>query len=37
MPFVYELKIAAGEPPREFVQQLVSAGSLVGLGSLSRR
>ena len=32
MPFVYELKIAAGEHPREFVQQLVPAGSLVGTG-----
>ncbi len=32
MPFLYELKIAAGEPPREFIQQLVPAGSLVGTG-----
>ncbi len=32
MPFLYELKIAAGEPERTFVQQLVPAGSLVGTG-----
>ena len=32
MPFMYELKIAAGEPERTFVQQLVPAGSLVGTG-----
>ena len=32
MPFVYELTIAAGEPPREFVQQLASAGSIVSEG-----
>ena len=32
MPFMYELKIAAGEPERMFVQQLVPAGSLVGTG-----
>jgi biotin carboxyl carrier protein len=32
MPFVYEVKIAAEEPPREFVQQLVAAGTLVGAG-----
>lgn len=32
MPFAYELRIAAGEPAREFVQQLAPAGSLVGTG-----
>lgn len=32
MPFVYELTIAAGEPPREFVQQLVPTGSIVNQG-----
>ena len=32
MPFMYELKIAAGEPSYTFVQQLVPAGSLVGTG-----
>ena len=32
MPFIYELKIAAEEPSYTFVQQLVSAGSLVGTG-----
>jgi pyruvate/2-oxoglutarate dehydrogenase complex dihydrolipoamide acyltransferase (E2) component len=32
MPFMYELKIAAEEPSYTFVQQLVSAGSLVGTG-----
>ena len=32
MPFLYELRIAAGEPERTFVQQLVPAGSLVGTG-----
>jgi pyruvate carboxylase len=32
MPFLYELKIAAGEPSYTFVQQLVPAGSLVGTG-----
>ena len=32
MPFVYELKIAQGEPPREFVQKLVPEGSLMGTG-----
>lgn len=32
MPFVYELTVAAGEPPREFVQQLASVGSIVSQG-----
>ncbi len=32
MPFVYELKIAAGLPPYTFVQQLVAIGTLVGTG-----
>ena len=32
MPFLYELKVAAGEPPREFVQRLVPEGSLMGTG-----
>ena len=32
MPFMYELKIAAGEPSYTFVQQLTPAGSLVGTG-----
>lgn len=32
MPFAYELRIASGEPAREFVQQLAPAGSLVGTG-----
>ena len=32
MPFLYDLKLAAGEPERMFVQQLVPAGSLVGTG-----
>lgn len=32
MPFLYELKLAAGEPPFTFVQQLVPAGSLAGTG-----
>ena len=32
MPFVYEIRIAEGEPPREFVQRLVPEGSLVGTG-----
>ena len=32
MPFVYELKIAAGERPSEFVQQLVSKGSVIETG-----
>ena len=32
MPFVYELKIAAGEPSCTFVQQLVSIGSLMEKG-----
>jgi len=32
MPFMYELKIAAGEPSYTFVQQLVPVGSLVGTG-----
>ena len=32
MPFIYELKIAAGEPSYTFVQQLVPAGSLVATG-----
>ena len=32
MPFLYELKIAAGEPSYTFVQQLAPAGSLVGTG-----
>ena len=32
MPFLYELKVAAGEPSYTFVQQLVPAGSLVGTG-----
>ena len=32
MPFIYELKIVAEEPSYTFVQQLVSAGSLVGTG-----
>jgi acetyl/propionyl-CoA carboxylase alpha subunit len=32
MPFMYELRIAAGEPSYTFVQQLVPAGSLVGTG-----
>ena len=32
MPFVYELKLAPAEPPREFVQRLVPEGSLVGTG-----
>lgn len=32
MPFVYELKIATGEHPREFVQQLVSKGAIVDSG-----
>jgi biotin carboxyl carrier protein len=32
MPFLYELKIAAGEPGYTFVQQLVPVGTLVGTG-----
>ena len=32
MPFVYELRIAQNEPPREFVQRLVPEGSLMGTG-----
>lgn len=32
MPFVYELRIAAGERPSEFVQQLVAKGSVVETG-----
>jgi pyruvate carboxylase len=32
MPFMYELRIAAGVPPYTFVQQLVAAGMLVGTG-----
>jgi biotin carboxyl carrier protein len=32
MPFVYELKIAAGEHPAEFVQQLAPKGSMVEAG-----
>ncbi|HZY61988.1 MAG TPA: biotin/lipoyl-containing protein [Edaphobacter sp.] len=32
MPFMYELKIAAGEPSYTFVQQLASIGTLVGTG-----
>ena len=32
MPFLYGLKVAAGEPPREFVQRLVPEGSLMGTG-----
>jgi acetyl/propionyl-CoA carboxylase alpha subunit len=32
MPFMYELRIAAKEPSYTFVQQLVPAGSLVGMG-----
>lgn len=32
MPFVYELKIAAGEHPTEFVQQLAPKGSMVEAG-----
>ena len=32
MPFIYELKIAAGEHPTEFVQQLVSKGSIIERG-----
>lgn len=32
MPFLYELKIAAGVPPYTFVQQLVPVGTLVGTG-----
>lgn len=32
MPYMYELKITAGEPSYTFVQQLVSVGSLVGTG-----
>ncbi len=32
MPFMYELRMAAGEPPREFVQRLVPQGSLMGTG-----
>ena len=32
MPFVYELKIAAGEPSYTFVQQLVPVGSLMEAG-----
>lgn len=32
MPFVYEVRIAAEEAPREFVQQLAAAGTLVGTG-----
>ena len=32
MPFVYEVTLAADEPPREFVQRLVPEGSLVGAG-----
>ena len=32
MPFLYELKIAAGEPAYTFVQRLVPAGSLAGTG-----
>ncbi len=32
MPFLYELKLAAGEREYTFVQQLVPAGSLVGTG-----
>jgi pyruvate/2-oxoglutarate dehydrogenase complex dihydrolipoamide acyltransferase (E2) component len=32
MPFMYELRVAAGEPSYTFVQQLVPAGSLVGTG-----
>ena len=32
MPFLYELKLQAGEPSYTFVQQLAPAGSLVGTG-----
>lgn len=32
MPFIYELKIAAGEPSYTFVQQLVALGSLMEQG-----
>ncbi len=32
MPFIYDLKIAAGTRELTFVQQLVAAGSLVGTG-----
>jgi hypothetical protein len=32
MPFVYELKLADGEPEFTFVQQLVPVGTLVGTG-----
>ncbi len=32
MPFIYELKIAAGEPSYTFVQQLVSIGTLMEKG-----
>jgi pyruvate/2-oxoglutarate dehydrogenase complex dihydrolipoamide acyltransferase (E2) component len=32
MPFMYELKIAAGEPSYTFVQQLVSVGMLASAG-----
>ena len=32
MPFMYELTIAQGQPPREFVQRLVPEGSLMGTG-----
>lgn len=32
MPFMYELKIAAGEPSYTFVQQLVSIGTLAVTG-----
>ena len=32
MPFLYELKLAGGEPSYTFVQQLVPVGTLVGTG-----
>ena len=32
MPFLYELKLEAGEPSYTFVQQLAPAGSLIGTG-----
>ena len=34
MPFMYELKVAAGEPSYTFVQRLVPVGSLVGTGEV---
>ncbi len=32
MPYMYELKLAAGEPQYTLLQQLVPAGTLVGTG-----